>query len=397
METCKFDKGSCLDGCLIDNHTRKLLPCFHVFCVEYLREFNRGKPSNKNACPRCRVTFTVPKRDLDNLPGNFFGRRLEELNRISQDGKMRAQWETETKGETEMACDVCRSASGNYRSGKSVSVAYCLDCRQNLCETCLSCHRRMRLSRSHQVLEASVYNAGSVTELLSGRDRPCEAHQSEMERVFCEICEVPKCTKCCAEERHRGHGFVPVSRISEDARVWIVSKLDRIEEAKVRAEQLLESVEEDSKRFLENLECVEMEIEEIKSQILDTVSTDALALREELNVHNEKHTDETTMLDDEIRRKCFEFEQLTDMVGRIRDLIPDSVTPQVAEIFNRIAVQLTKPPEFHDQMEYWMRARPRVDHLLPKVNEVLNDDFATVTGNIGELELVIKTDNSCLE
>lgn len=393
METVKTDKGSCLDGCLIDNHTRKLLPCFHVFCVEYLREFNRGKPPNKNACPRCQVKFVLPKRDLDSLPDNFFGRRLEQLNKISLDGKKKAEPETERKEETEMVCDICSATNG---SSRGVSVAYCLDCRQYLCEMCFGCHSRMRLSRTHQVLRASTYN-GRVTELFSSRDRPCEVHPPEMERVFCEVCEVPMCTKCCAEEWHRGHRFIPVSRISEEARAWIVDKLYRFEEAKIRARELLESVEVERKRFVENVEHAELEIDELKQVMLEAVSTDARNLRKALNDHKDKHIREILMLDNEVRIKCTEFEQLVGMVRKTRDLVPDSATPPVAENFNRITMQLTKPPEFRDLEESWLRSPPRTDHFLPIVNKTLNDDVDTVTGNIGELALVFKAGNSCTD
>lgn len=59
----------------------RVLPCVHTFCLRCLEIFAKNqKPGSFLPCPLCRVSFTIPKEGLKDMPKNPLAQKLVDMN-----------------------------------------------------------------------------------------------------------------------------------------------------------------------------------------------------------------------------------------------------------------------------------------------------------------------------
>ena len=85
-------------------------------------------------------------------------------------------------------------------------VAYCMDCKSNLCQVCFENHKRSKLFRSHGIV--SLINQRS-NKLITTEPKfmalVCKEHDLEL-LLFCETCQELLCKHCIAKGHH-GHNY----------------------------------------------------------------------------------------------------------------------------------------------------------------------------------------------
>ena len=90
-----------------------------------------------------------------------------------------------------------QSTETNTESSNILKMAMCLQCNQELCQTCSEKHVRTSVSKSHRV----VPDIGSMTSddwmlALNQSDYNCENHPSKKLSIYCEQCEHLGCARC---------------------------------------------------------------------------------------------------------------------------------------------------------------------------------------------------------
>ena len=157
----------------------KFLPCHHSYCEECLEKV---RVESKIICPECRHEAIVPAEGVKDLPPNFF------VNRLMDDRAPKR------KEDEELKFDKCRV------------VAYCQDCKSNLCQFCCENHRRSKIFCSHRVV--SLINQKSSKHIIiqpKAMALMCKEHGLGL-LIYCETCKQLVC-KHCVVKGHHGHDY----------------------------------------------------------------------------------------------------------------------------------------------------------------------------------------------
>ena len=114
---------------------------------------------------------------MKDLPANFFIRDELELKHREED----EEWK----------CDECVE--------NELVVAYCKDCKSNLCQFCCENHKRFHIhdivSLINQKLNKNVTIEPKAIALM------CKEHDLELS-LYCETCEQLVCKHCVAKGHH---------------------------------------------------------------------------------------------------------------------------------------------------------------------------------------------------
>ena len=136
----------------------KLLPCFHVFCASPCLEKLVAKDGHSLTCPTCRHIVPLSKKGVDGLQSDFHIDCLFEI----RDAFNKAAEPTETQ---------CGSCEDDKATG------YCRDCRDFLCNQCQAAHKRVKLSKNHQLLPLKELEIEATSLASNKRDFPrCQKH-----------------------------------------------------------------------------------------------------------------------------------------------------------------------------------------------------------------------------
>ena len=99
---------------------------------------------------------------------------------------------------------------------------YCTDCGEWLCEPCAQAHRRVKVTKNHNVEQisqmspsgaASSGNSSSATSASKHSSLVCATHPKELLKLYCETCVKLTCRDCQLGE-HRNHKYQFVQVIS---------------------------------------------------------------------------------------------------------------------------------------------------------------------------------------
>lgn len=165
---------------------------------------------SKITCPECRKEATVPKGGVKNLPPNFYiNRRMDKLG-------------LKHREEDELKCSKCVE-------NKPV-VAYCMDCKSNLCQFCFENHS------SHGTVSLINQRSNkSVTIEPKAMALMCKEHNRELS-LFCKTCEELVCKHCVAKG-HNGHDYA-------NARMKVCKFQIELERVTSSAEEVAKNVSE---------------------------------------------------------------------------------------------------------------------------------------------------------
>lgn len=90
---------------------------------------------------------------------------------------------------------------------------FCTDCTEWLCELCAQAHRRVKVTKDHNVESVSQMSASvaaSSANVSAGMSKHCvmmcPAHPKELLKLYCETCVKLTCRDCQLEE-HREHKY----------------------------------------------------------------------------------------------------------------------------------------------------------------------------------------------
>ncbi|XP_016085699.1 E3 ubiquitin-protein ligase TRIM33-like [Sinocyclocheilus grahami] len=167
----------------------RLLPCLHIVCNTCLTKICTDGATQD--CPLCAHSFC-----------------LSEVTEC-------AIFEDASKNNKVPKCAGCE---------ESEVSGWCVQCEEALCLDCTSAHRRVKVTRDHEVTPKKP-PTGWIQR------RRCPSHTQESLRFFCLVCEELTC-KDCQLISHRGHSFVKQEEAVGSQRQVLQSLLDSIRHQK---------------------------------------------------------------------------------------------------------------------------------------------------------------------
>ena len=123
--TCSYCENSYQDP--------RILSCLHSYCLQCITKIHvQDTPSI--TCPSCNHLTPVPIGGVASLPLNIRFKEEAQHEQLLQ-----------RIIPSPPVCDSCEEDT-------SVSVAYCMDCDDLLCQECWDIHRKIKITRSHTTI-----------------------------------------------------------------------------------------------------------------------------------------------------------------------------------------------------------------------------------------------------
>ena len=220
-----------------------VLPCLHIYCQDCIaKQKETCGDSERFDCSKCVQSQLVSTYSTE-TEGAEAGCSLDQS--VTEIAKLMERHS--------IPCTSCDS-------GKVATVA-CSNCGDFLCEECESSHKRMRLTREHNLVP--MQDLSDVVQLAGFqkvRYSICLRHNGQMANLFCETDGVEVCHSCTYEPEHKDHKITTIdSRLQdienkiEEKQKDISSKLVALKEQKEIAFNVLDEVakteEESLKKF----------------------------------------------------------------------------------------------------------------------------------------------------
>ncbi|CAH1266422.1 USP7 [Branchiostoma lanceolatum] len=199
--------------CLEPLKDPKILPCIHTFCEGCLKKVveQQGGAKDKFPCPTCRTDTVLPVGGVAWLKNNFFVQSLSDT--------VQAHKCLLSKEDDKMQCDNCEEEEAGHG---------CVVCEEFFCDECICAHRRLKRTRSHEVIGSAELKEHLITKTgtLKSKSLPiCPKHDDEKMKFYCETCKHPICRDCTVLQ-HKNHQYGYLADTVCDVRAEIKNKLE---------------------------------------------------------------------------------------------------------------------------------------------------------------------------
>ena len=205
----------------------RVLPCCHYFCLGCLQDLltpcnsssnnntssNTSNSSNTITCPACKAVASGVGGP-EQLPPALVVNHLKALHeRVAK-----------LEGEEGVQCEMCLDPQ---------AIAFCNDCDEFLCSSCLSSHQKMKAKFSgHKTFSLEDLRSGAKPfPSLRQRQQPlceCPEHK-ELYKLYCFDCCRLVCRDCIVIE-HAQHHYEFVSQSVETTRKTLATTLSPLKQ-----------------------------------------------------------------------------------------------------------------------------------------------------------------------
>ena len=229
---------------------RILQPCFHTFCLKCLESIIRSDDETM-PCPRCG---TVVRKPANGFRENEFVKRIIRVAILSK------------PVEAGQLCDACKY--DEFQPREVAATAFCLECRDILCEECCRAHRKQRPSRNHQLLPFGRF---PINELETKLDLDfCDLHETIPLEKYCENCQTVICNICLAES-HNSHKCSDVKVAKDRIRRQILDEMAKLDSISRRVLGAEKELEKKKTNFMEEIEYNEAAIKTSGQELKDLI------------------------------------------------------------------------------------------------------------------------------
>jgi B-box zinc finger len=164
-------------------------------------------------------------------------------------------------------CGPCSANRTRSRDKINKAVAFCVDCRENLCENCRYVHSKLTMSRTHRTL--------AVKELLNTPTTcppaVCDKHLNMDLEMFCVDCQEALCMVCFVTQ-HFGHKSDKITQIVSSFRQDISKNITELQRTSLQTiTQDLKNVQDRRRKCVEvcaRADELKATIEKHKQQLL---------------------------------------------------------------------------------------------------------------------------------
>ena len=215
----------------------KLMSCAHTFCKDCLVQlYQCQRTRNHISCPVCRQATRLHNGDVSRLQTNVPIKAMI--------------------GDVKSAKRKCTAHAFCVPEAKSVATAYCQMCVEYMCDSCLEAHGKFRKNNYHEIISMDDINKGKGKV-----KRFCHDHPQEEKLWVCTTCNCLICFRCRVIDHNDAN-----HKLDKETDFQKRMK-DQIEFLKKKAGEKVESIEKHMKMTKEQDAKIELNIDDIITDI----------------------------------------------------------------------------------------------------------------------------------
>ncbi|XP_078695201.1 uncharacterized protein LOC144924123 [Branchiostoma floridae x Branchiostoma belcheri] len=288
--------------CLQPYRRPKVLSCLHFFCQQCLEEFlKKQKVKTELDCPTCRNKTVLPGGGVAELKDNFFVESLRDTVDVHK--------KLANEGES-LVCGSCEAKSG--------AESFCTECGDFLCDECVAIHRRIKVSKGHQVIGVEQLRSAAESEAVNIKPRPlppCRLHSQETLKLFCVDCSEAIC-QLCTVLSHKDHKYEYFADTAVKAKGEIGALLAKAEkkvsDLKNAGQQAHAQKTQLEKNVTETVEKIKRKAEQTRRQLVALVNEQEADLLNSVNTVSQTRSKEFSTAIDEIETATVALESAAE-------------------------------------------------------------------------------------
>ena len=300
--------------------TPKLLRCLHSFCKSCLESLVTDTEEIV-VCPICSATRKLGSQGVNGLPVNFLVLSgLKNLNYAVQERK------------APIMCGNCEDLAE--------ATGRCDECAEFLCEKCIAAHRRVRVTREHEIIPLNeVTTSVEVNSNLYDPDN-CLAHNGEELTYYCQTCNKLICRDCTfVNHPKKSHAFELLKDASSKHRQEIWSLLRSIKMRTPFVKRALLEIEEACRDIPEHANAIEEQIRNSTLRYIRALKEREAQLLDDLGAMKEY---KATLLQEQKDRLYKGIKDIESNCRLIEKMSRDGTAVEVAKVKNLISGRLHK-------------------------------------------------------
>lgn len=309
--------------CLKEFTSLRMLPCFHTFCLECLKNHLKIKQNaDYFSCPLCKNTGYVPLSGIEELP-------------ISSDAE--DEMTVFQNADAAHICDLCKNMEAKHK---------CLECNQFACDACTNIHAAITASRSHTVLHLSSIKSEVICSSppLSGS---CSKHSEEKLQLYCLHCSCIICRQCKLSS-HENHSVADVSVIVTLARDMLLSFNKEINDyLRPMLETIFNEVATHKKNIPDKKLLLLTEVRHRAKEIIDATNSYLAEVEKQLDKEADRISFISNNIMEEMQKQLDTFQRFCEHVEHIMQVGCDAdileLPNQIGEFFGMERIEVCPP------------------------------------------------------
>lgn len=292
-------------------HRPRFLRCLHSFCkscIESLAGKTSGEAERTVVCPICSFPSKLGSKGIEELPVNFL--ILKNPSYVVEERK------------SPIKCGNCED--------NSEATGQCSECKEYLCDKCTAAHRRVRVTRDHQIIPLSELGKENDDNNNVWNPDNCSEHNREEVTYFCSTCNKPICRECTVVSHPKTtHSFEPLKDASNKHRQEITALLDTIKLRTPLVRRALLEIEEACEDIPQHTIAIEEQIRSSTARYIRALKQREEQLLDDLRAMREY---KATLLEQQKERLYKGFKDIESNCGLVEKLLQEGNAAEVARV-----------------------------------------------------------------
>ena len=313
----------------------KSLSCLHHFCFKCLERWYEGCDGGDTIkCPKCQTLSRVPKSgDLKDLPTSFYLNGLTDVLAIKECNK------------SQVTCGNCDK--------KCSEASYCFQCCKFYCESCLKCHNTMRDKKEHRVLALKEFQDKDYVDVLK---RPIfclkQDHQKAELKHYCRECEASLCQTCFVLDHTgcTGHVSTSIEEEAESQKLEVKSVLQTKREGLSAKLNIIAQLDKDCAKVIQESELLKKDVQRFADDMIGKIKAKKKNIIDMVENKTKKSLESLTMTKSELQQQVDVIKSSLEQAEKLLQLSTTADVVQLKKALQTIfqLVDHTEPI-VHDQ------------------------------------------------
>ncbi|CAC5389026.1 unnamed protein product [Mytilus coruscus] len=217
-------------------------------------------------------------------------------------------------------CGVCE-----YSNIKKISVVWCSECDEGLCEECKVHHAASKATRDHSIVQISKYQ--KLPSIILKITQTCSKH-NEKYQIFCKKHDSPCCRRCVVETHDNCGELNAIDDLTQNVKSSnaFLEVEQMLAELSENLQRIRKGRQDNVKSLKENKTKIEKEIKETRILINNHLDELQESLIKELYAIEEKENKKISCLISSIQEKEREITECQTNLDKIKQNASDLQT-----------------------------------------------------------------------